>query len=445
MECSRCKQERPSGDYVLRRLNCGHIPIACVQCLAKAKHCSLCTAGFSEDDRASLEEKLRELDAVALFSSAPAARAAPSEPGYVFHVMSMDGGMQHVQLGDAASCLDLKRAVERVFRVKPEHQRLFLADDSNVEIKALKNGTPAPIAGSPLTSGDTLLLLRVYSEHAGQTDIAGAARDKHGNALGSSYDLGVDSAFRGMTIAVLHEFIGTRKDFDFALPEAALREKGFTVHRWSDRIPALEEFSAVLDRSCQLWITSDSRDRGLSDAHIQRIRRFFSEGRGVYIWGDNDPWYFDANRIAKALFGGSMSGCLPDLLSAFLDRSRPHCHPTPYPLSFAMTPLRTPPKGTPTSGAAPGAGGFVPHFITTGVARLYEGNTIATIAPHPHLHALVRGSEGNVVTAIYDRDGRRAVLDGGFTRMYADYWDEAGIARYVKNAAVWLVNIENDY
>eukprot|EP00741_Cyanophora_paradoxa_P015456 tig00020892_g14919.t1 len=357
MDCKKCGGgARPSGDFLVRRLHCGHVPNCCAPCLEKAGQCPSCQAHLDDDDREALEEKLRELDSVILFSSA-AARAAPVEAGYLFLVTSMDGGMQPIRLDDGATCLDLKRAVERAFRVPPQQQRLFLADRSDVEIKALRNGSPTPIADSPLKSGDTLLMLRVYSEHAGQTDVAGAPRDRHGNAAGSAFDLGVDNAFRGMVIAVLHEYTG--EGFDFLLPEAALREKGFDVKRWSDRVPPLEEFSAVLDRACQLWILSDRVDRGLSDAHIDRIRRFFNEGRGA--------------------------------LRAFSRAARSRrSRPTP------------PPR------------------------------------PRPRLG-------WNVVTAVYEREGRRALLDGGFTRLYRDYWDTAGIVRYVKNAAVWLVNIENDY
>jgi hypothetical protein len=51
------------------------------------------------------------------------------------------------------------------------------------------------------------------------------------------------------------------------------------------------------------------------------------------------------------------------------------------------------------------------------------------------------GSDSDLITAVYDRDGKRAIIDGGFTRLY-NKWDEAGTARFVKNAASWLVNWE---
>lgn len=47
----------------------------------------------------------------------------------------------------------------------------------------------------------------------------------------------------------------------------------------------------------------------------------------------------------------------------------------------------------------------------------------------------------NLVTAVYEQDGRRLVIDTGFTRLYCN-WDSAGTGRYVSNAAAWLANFE---
>ena len=43
--------------------------------------------------------------------------------------------------------------------------------------------------------------------------------------------------------------------------------------------------------------------------------------------------------------------------------------------------------------------------------------------------------------AFYDKDGKRALVDGGFTRLWCN-WDSAGTDRYIVNAAAWLANIE---
>lgn len=86
--------------------------------------------------------------------------------------------------------------------------------------------------------------------------------------------------------------------------------------------------------------------------------------------------------------------------------------------------------------------GIMPnHLITTGLQNIYEGITIATIADHKDLTPIVYGSAGNLVTAAYEKDGKRLLIDGGFTRLYYK-WYTAGTGRYVKNAAAWLVNYE---
>ena len=80
--------------------------------------------------------------------------------------------------------------------------------------------------------------------------------------------------------------------------------------------------------------------------------------------------------------------------------------------------------------------------MTTGLETVYEGVTIATLAEHSNLTPLIYGSAGNLVSAAYEKDGKRAILDGGFTRLYCK-WETAGTDRFVVNAASWLVNVDN--
>ncbi len=236
-----------------------------------------------------------------------------------------------------------------------------------------------------------------------------AAADSFGNAAGNQFDLVVDGAFEGQTVAVLHFY--TMEGFDFSLPKAALQEKGFNVVRWVNQPPTPGELAEGLSQANQLWIIADS-SRHLTDAHLDVIQKYFEAGHGVYIWGDNEPYYADANVVAERLFGGGMDGNLPGTVTVTLRRG-----------------------GLDQPGLTRG------HDITTGLEYLYEGVTIATIRPNEQLSPLVVGSAGNLVTAVYDHDGKRAVLDGGFTRLYI-HWDTAGTARYVKNAAAWLANYE---
>lgn len=235
-----------------------------------------------------------------------------------------------------------------------------------------------------------------------------AAADEHGNARGNQHDLAVDGAFDGQTVAVLQFYV--EEAFDFSLPKQALAQKGFSVYRWVGRPPSPEELEAKLKKACQLWIISGDQQL-LSKQHLAVIKRFFDSGKGVYIWGDNQPYYADANAVAQALLGTNMSGNLMGNQVVGLQK-------------------------------APGQTGLLPrHLLTTGLEYIYEGITIATIQPNQTLTPLIYGSEGNLVAAFYDKGGKRAILDGGFTRLYVK-WDTAGTGRYVKNAAAWLVNVE---
>ncbi|RKH25704.1 hypothetical protein D7Y11_15205 [Corallococcus sp. AB018] len=234
-----------------------------------------------------------------------------------------------------------------------------------------------------------------------------AARDGFGNAKGNQNDLAVDGAFEGQTVAVLQFYT---QDFDFSLPKAALKEKGFSVYRWVNSAPDPKELRKALQKACQLWIISDETQH-LTPEHVKVIKEFFDAGHGVYIWGDNSPYYADANVVGQALLGTVMVGNI---------------------IGDQTVGLRK-------DGEGPGL--LRRHLLTTGLEYLYEGITIATIQPSEQLTPLLHGSAGNLVAAFHDKGGKRAIFDGGFTRLY-NKWDTAGTARYVKNAAAWLTNVE---
>jgi len=258
------------------------------------------------------------------------------------------------------------------------------------------------------SKGQNAVYADVKDEVSGEMKKVKVDADHHGNAEGNQYDLAVDGAFEGETVAVLHLYTG--EGFDFSLPKAALKEKGFSVYRWINNPPSADELERKLKKACQLWIIS-SNVRKLNESHLKVIKKFFDSGKGVYIWGDNQPYYADANYVSEHLLGVSMLGNLP---------------------GNEVVGLNNKSKKT---GLAPG------HLITTGLEYVYEGITIATIEDNVSLTPLIYGHESNLVTATYERNGKRAILDGGFTRLYIA-WDNAGTGRYVKNAAAWLVNYE---
>ncbi len=234
-------------------------------------------------------------------------------------------------------------------------------------------------------------------------------RDSFGNANGNQYDLAVDGAFEGQTIVVLHFYVDS--SFDFSLPRDAVAEKGFSVYRYINAPPTPEELKKSLDKANQLWLISGDQQL-LNEKHVEVIREFYEAGHGLYIWGDNEPYYADANYLAEELFGVTMNGNL---------------------LGSQVVGVRSGGNGEP--------GIIANHLLSTGLENVYEGITIATIDQNQALTPLIYGSAGNLVAAFYDNDGRRAIFDGGFTRLYCN-WDTAGTPRYIKNAAAWLANHE---
>ena len=250
-----------------------------------------------------------------------------------------------------------------------------------------------------------------FTEFAGQTVIPGAPKDAHGNAEGTQYDLAKDGAFEGMKISILNL---VPEECNLNNTEKALREKGFEVQCWSchggNNAPTPEMMISELETACQFWLIS-TRSRHLNAGHEKVIVDFFNSGKGVFIWGDNDPYYQDANPVLQSLFGISMAGNSP---------GQQVVHECKI-----------------------GGGkrvGFLQHEITTGLEHLFEGVTVATIQDgNEKMSPLMWGSAGNLITAYYDREQKRAVVDSAFTRLYCN-WDDAGTARFVKNAAAWLVN-----
>jgi hypothetical protein len=205
------------------------------------------------------------------------------------------------------------------------------------------------------------------------------AKDTYGNPDGNQYDLAVDGAFEGQTVAVLHLYTG--EGFDFELPKEAIEQKGFSVYRWINNAPTPEELEKALEKSCQLWIISSSQ-RKLNDEHIAVIKTFFDSGKGVYIWGDNQPYYSDANAVSKALIDVEMKGNTMGNQTVDIQMGGKKIGLTPN------------------------------HLITTGLQYIYEGITIATLDEHEDLTPIIYGSAGNLVTAVYEKDNKRLILDG---------------------------------
>jgi len=264
------------------------------------------------------------------------------------------------------------------------------------------------------------LIVAPYGRHAGKSRAArDVPRDRFGNAVGAEFDLSPDHVFKGQRVAVLQLY--SKGNFTFASPKAALEQKGFAVTLWT-AMPDLATFNSELNVACQLWIISTHGDAAgrWTAGHLDRVQRLVDEKKGLFLWGDNDPYNADANRVLGHLRetnGLSLAGNYhaDKVVGLHDDADR-----------------------------AEGAGFAANHLVTTGLESLYEGITIASIVgPTKQYRTIIRASDGKPVTALRDRNGVRIMIDGGFTRLFCDRWSKtAGTARFVTNAACWLYNWE---
>ncbi len=304
--------------------------------------------------------------------------------------------------------LELRRMLARIAALRAElpvreHERLFGRMENDIGQRFSAGLTGSGYSNRARRATD------LFTEFAGMTRIEGASTDKHGNAEGTGYDLGRDGAFEGHTVHVLHLY--TEGGFDFEKPTLAFERKGFKVERRT-KPGTPESLESWLGEAAQLWLISSS-GRVLSDTHLDVIMAFWQRGGALYIWGDNDPYFADANALLAKMFAKDLAleGNLPgDRIVHEID---------------------------------PAGKGFLPHLVTTGLVHLYEGITVSSVDIHKaeehDFKPMLYGSAGNLITVVREPTpaAGAVMLDGGFTRLYCK-WDDAGTARYVCNSACFL-------
>lgn len=234
--------------------------------------------------------------------------------------------------------------------------------------------------------------------------------DKFGNPQGTEFDLGgQDGSRRGGKILLYWTYNYTQTGERYTLEDAqeAVAQRGFTmdiVRRWEN---AQTLSISLLQRYHQMWFASD-RQQHLSEEEVAAVTRFAASSRGLLIWADNDPFYFDANRLATKLANCKFSG------NWYCDKlMRPSAELRP--------------------------GFFTHHALTTGLESLYEGITLPTIELGPHATAIAQAADGPINMAAVDHSGMRIVLDSGFTKLFEGKFNNtAGTPRYFRNVAYWL-------
>jgi len=231
--------------------------------------------------------------------------------------------------------------------------------------------------------------------------------DDHGNPIGRAYDLGGvdDEQLRGEKILLYVAY--TKESYEWEAAQAAVSERQMQMDIVFARHGRCPLSSHSLEEYSQLWIVSDWKQT-MSKHQVNLVCEFVRNGGGLLLWADNDPYYQDANAIAKVIIGTKFSGDQPG--EGVMQPSK-HLKP----------------------------GHFIEHPLTQGVNSLFEGHTICTIAPAPHLTLLAQSHDGQICTACYEYEDQRIVLDSAFTKLAPGNFEKtAGTSRYFRNIAFWL-------
>lgn len=239
--------------------------------------------------------------------------------------------------------------------------------------------------------------------------------DEFGNPLGKAYDLGGvdDDRLHGekilLYVALNQSWLSSLVEhFEWHLAQQAVAVRNLQM----DVVTGPSSGKASLDDKIlsgysQLWFVSDLRET-LTSGQVELVHDYVNAGNGLLIWADNEPFFADANLLAKKIVGTQFSGNkLGDKVMI------------------------------PGSKVAPGK--FIEHPLTQGVNSLYEGVTICTIAPAKDLTILAQSHDSQLCMACFERGSQRVVLDTGFTKLIRGAFHKtAGTARYFRNIAFWL-------
>jgi len=253
-----------------------------------------------------------------------------------------------------------------------------------------------------------------------QSSIESRKYDEHGNEAGEEFDLGADGAFGDFSVLLGLFYSETFTAFK-TCAGAALHKKGFRILAFGTGGEAKFVSELKTGKWDCAWVVSDSSFQGdpkLQQEFVEQIIAHHKAGKGLMLWGDNDPYNVHANLVLPQLANCNLSGC-----------------------DSAQNLLKF--------GAAKTKSQFdSQHIVFAGINQLYEGHTIAVPKPVKgsayDLKVMATSSDNN--PCILYRDGEknagRIIVDTGFTKLYLQ-WTTAGQSRYVVNASVWLINIED--
>eukprot|EP01106_Pelomyxa_sp_JSP_P014818 TRINITY_DN4855_c0_g1_i1.p1 TRINITY_DN4855_c0_g1~~TRINITY_DN4855_c0_g1_i1.p1 ORF type:complete len:415 (-),score=64.15 TRINITY_DN4855_c0_g1_i1:181-1257(-) len=259
------------------------------------------------------------------------------------------------------------------------------------------------------------------------------------------FDLGKDGAFSNFSVLFIAFYAQLYHEFcSNAMP--ALQKKGFkvTAMQMTQELAFIEALNS--GKYDVAWVISGSpafggpaRTPANEKLFTDALIAFHQKKKGLMIWGDNRPFFHEANLVLGTLCGARLTG------NSAGDRLMAHGDAT-VPGSFDSN-----------------------HIVFSGINYLYEGVTICfpvekdAPSPFPNpematanwrapalvgkLKTLATSSNGWPVISCCEssESGGRVIVDTGYTKLFSSYWRSEGQARYVVNACVYLVDVEGRF
>lgn len=316
----------------------------------------------------------------------------------------------------------------KMLQETPDHQHfrsVFGALDRLIARSATARVAPSSRAARARLASE------VFTQHAGRSNVAGA-RDIHGNARDAS--LAHAGAYAGMRITVLIYNWENRNDFrrvqtiaenlgfEVVIYDGAVSPTFLPSRTTYNHLKFLSDdtLDDVLTRSSQCWIISgtgsDIYHGRLTMTGSQRdiIIKHWKEGMGLYVLGDNDPFFVDANFLLKSMY--------PGLDIVMSDNYRGNKN------------LSLNPDGK--------GGHIVEDYLTTGIVNCYSGDTVAEIFNTKLIPGFVpvMYESTNHLTVGYAPATETCgpvVISGAFTTFYHGL-DTAGSTRFIENTIAFL-------
>merc|ERR1712187_580690 len=88
-------------------------------------------------------------------------------------------------------------------------------------------------------------------------------------------------------------------------PVKALREPGFNVIVHVSRSSTVQQMMVSLLRADVVWLVSGKLFSEASfEQFLDALETFHRRGGGIFVWGDNSPFFAHANQLLARLFPG---------------------------------------------------------------------------------------------------------------------------------------------